>query len=133
MSERQITQETATCLGEAVRVLRNLDKTEKFKMDTWGDIDPRAPDMRCKTAACVAGWCGLDRWFTSRGLISEKRPNVGSLIMRYRDYKGEEAVQKFFGLTYKDTVLLFMPCPNNRDKDDVIVNFERFVDESTVV
>lgn len=53
-------------LEQLRRVLLNVP-LEKFDMGTFGDFDTKG----CCTAACAAGWAGLDPWFQKRGFVSD--------------------------------------------------------------
>jgi len=94
-------------------------KPESWNYGTWAvDFDWDEVDMQgvphCGTAACAAGWMGLNSKIRAEGFYVDSggAPRFGSEV-------GTVAVADYLGITYKDSTRIFMNLEDDLTEDGV--------------
>ncbi len=119
-------QKYATRLQEMLRVLEDLpnDYKHEVSMCSW---------FSCETKACVAGWCGQDPWFKSRGFKTIKREHDQDNV-HFKDEDGQvetggEACRRFFGIGSRGCDHLFGGSADG-GRDSAIERTKAFIKEN---
>lgn len=118
--------ESAERLGQAVRVMEGLSESERanFTLSAWA---VRREDG--SIAACIAGHCGLDPWFQSKGLVTDvadANDGIGSVSISPEIFFG--TAKPFFAGHY-ESVLQDRPVEDRYVKpEDAILALRQAID-----
>lgn len=119
-------------LQMALEVLNRPKKdlpVTRFDMETYGLIitnskfvDGEWEEVKCGTAACLAGTLACDPWFTRRGLkndIINGRHWSNAAIYKGEETNWDEAIENFFGITYGEADALVSAGPSALDSQKI--------------
>lgn len=104
-----------------------------FDMREWGNAEQREDgeimlENACGTSACAIGSACFYPEFKKLGLCT-KECNAG-FEPRYKDYRGWDAVEKFFGITERQALYMFQYSSYKNDNvgpKDVAKRIKKFL------
>lgn len=98
-----------------------------FDMSTFFDDYGSQSEGVCGTAACAAGYAGLNPWFRRKGFITDRIKGD----VRFNDETGFDACEDFFGLSDEQALALFTPNLGHETPKQVAKNIRKFVAKRT--